>query len=145
MPVTSLGPFHHVGVAVKDIRSAAEHFASAFGAQIESEIVHDPLQKVRLQFMRLAGLRIELLEPAADPSPLDTVLKRGLAIYHVCHEVGDLDAELARMSASGAAVISPPKPAVAFDGRRVAFVMCDGFMLELLESTKTEPNQRHGG
>ena len=130
----SLGGFHHVGVAVKDIRATARRLASVFGAESESEILHDPNQGVRLQFMRLGNLRIELLEPAAEPSPLDAILKRGIALYQICHEVEDLDAELARLSKSGVAVLSPPKPAVAFGGRRVAFVMCDGLIIELLET-----------
>ncbi|MFH1417414.1 MAG: VOC family protein [Planctomycetota bacterium] len=133
MSESGLLSFQHIGVAVKDIASAAEQFAAAFGAVPVSEIVHDEQQGVRLQFLDLGGLRIELLEPAADPSPLDSILKRGVAIYHTCHTVADLDAALAKMRTAGAIIISPPKPATAFDGRRVAFVSCQGFILELLE------------
>ncbi|MBN2559852.1 MAG: VOC family protein [Phycisphaerae bacterium] len=129
-----MGKFHHVGVAVKDIRSAAERFASLFGAVLDSEVFHDENQQVRGQFIRLGDLRIELLEPAGEPSPLDAILKRGIAIYQVCHEVEDLDADLARLREAGVAVLSPPKPAIAFGGRRVAFVMCQGLMIELLEA-----------
>ncbi len=128
-----LGAFQHVGVAVKDLATAARKFASVFGAVPDSEVIYDPEQQVRLQFMNLGGLRIELLEPAGEPSPLDGILKRGIAIYHVCHEIENLDAELARLSQSGVAIVSPPKPAVAFGGRRVAFVMCEGLMIELVE------------
>ena len=63
-------------------------------------------------------------------------MRRGVAIYHTCHEVRDLDGELARLREAGCVVVSPPKPAVAFDLRRVAFVMCQGLMVELLESER---------
>ena len=136
MDKPSLGSFHHVGVAVPDIRAAAEQFSTLFGAVPESEIFHDPSQGVRGQFFRLGDLRLELLEPAAQPSPLDSLLKRGIALYQICHEVEDLDAELVRLRKAGATVLSEPKPAVAFDDRRVAFVMSLGLVVELLEARK---------
>jgi len=129
----ALGAFHHVGVAVRNIEAAAAAYARAFGAVIESPIYHDENQRVRIQFMKMNDLRIELLEPAGEGSPVEAVLKRGLAVYHVCHEVADIDATLVQLKASGALIVSPAKPAVAFGGRRVAFVMCQGMMVELLE------------
>ena len=130
--------FRHVGVAVRDIDAAAEQFAALFGAVPDSEVVYDPRQQVRLRLIKMGNLRIELIEPAAETSPLDSIIKRGIAIYHVCHEVSDLDAELSRLQASGVKVVSPPKPAAAFGDRRVAFVMCQGLMIELLESKRDD-------
>lgn len=130
----ALGPFHHVGVAVKDLKAAVAQFQAAFGAVPESEVIHDEIQQVRLQFIKIGGLRIELLEPAADSSPLDALIKRGIAIYQTCHEVDDLDATLDHLKACGAKVLSPPKPAIAFGHRRVAFVICQGLVVELLEA-----------
>ena len=139
MADSPLGPLHHVGVAVRDIKAAAAQFEALLGADVESDIIHDPLQGVRAQFLTIGGLRIELLEPAADPSPLDSVLKRGVALYHTCHEVADLDATLARLTASGVKVVSPPKPAIAFANRRVAFIICQGMIIELLEEGTKGP------
>ncbi len=134
-----LGRFRHVGVAVRDVDAAAERFAALLGAVPDAEAVHDAEQGVRLRLIRLGDLQIELLEPAAEPSPLDSVIKHGLGIYHVCYEVDDLDAELSRLQASGVRTVSPPKPAAAFGGCRVAFVVCQGLMIELLESPGPRP------
>ncbi|OWY71173.1 hypothetical protein B7486_11260 [cyanobacterium TDX16] len=128
------GVFHHVGVAVRELSAAVEQLAALFGARTDSEIVHDPEQGVFIQFVTVAGLRIELLAPAADPCPLDPILKRGVAIYHVAYEVPDLDAELRRLSTTQVRLVSHPKPAVAFGGRRVAFVVFQGMMFELIEA-----------
>ncbi len=129
-----LGRFHHVGVAVREISQSVEMFARIFGAKVDSELFHDPHQGVRIQFIRLGDLRVELLEPAAEPSPVDGVLKRGVALYHICHEVDDLDAALGDLAAAKVTIVSPAKPAVAFGGRRVAFVICQGLLVELLET-----------
>lgn len=140
--VPSVGRCHHVGAAVKDLTAAVTQLQAAFGAQVESEIIHDQNQKVRLQFIRLGDLLVELLEPAGSPSPLDGLLKRGVAFYQICHEVRDLDGELARLRQSGVSVVSPPKPAEAFGGRRVAFVMCQGLVIELLEAGEEKGGEK---
>lgn len=128
------GKLHHVGVAVHDLRQAAEGLCRLFGATTESQVYHDANQGVRLMFVNMGGLRYELLEPAANPSPLDSVLRRGISIYHAGYEVANMDARLAELLAKGATMVSPPKPAVAFGGRRVAFVMWHGLMVELIDT-----------
>ena len=129
-----LGRFDHVGIAVANLEHAVETYVRSLGAVAETETFSDENQQVRLRFLNLGGMRIELLQPDSERSPLNNILKRGIGIYHVCHEVDDLDAELERLKAEGVKVISPPKPAVAFGNRRVAFTMCQGLMVELLEA-----------
>ena len=129
-----LGRLDHVGIAVANLEHAVETYVRSLGAVAETETFSDENQQVRLRFLNLGGMRIELLQPDSERSPLNNILKRGIGIYHVCHEVDDLDAELERLKAEGVKVISPPKPAVAFGNRRVAFTMCQGLMVELLEA-----------
>ncbi len=130
-----LGRFDHVGIAVANLEHAVETYVHSLGAVAETETFSDENQQVRLRFLNLGGMRIELLQPDSERSPLNNILKRGIGIYHVCHEVDDLDAELERLKAEGVKVISLPKPAVAFGNRRVAFTMCQGLMVELLEAS----------
>ncbi len=134
MPATHSESFHHVGVAVKDLGRAVEALRLLFPAAAVSPVVEDPNQGVRIQFVQLGDLRVELLEPAASPSPVDSILKRGIGLYHVCFEIDDLDECLTQWVSAGATLLSPAKPAKAFDNRRVAFVMCQGLMVELLEA-----------
>lgn len=126
--------FNHVGVAVAQIEPAAERFRAVFGAAADSPILHDPQQGVHIQFLRLGNARIELLAPAGANSPVDAMLRRGISIYHVCFEAVDFDARLAEWVKAGATLVSPPKPAIAFGNRRVAFVMCLGLMIELVDA-----------
>lgn len=134
-PMTDGGPlsFHHVGVAVQDVAKAADHFGRVFGAVVDTPVYHDLQQGVYIQFVKLGDLRIELLAPGAGQSPVDGMLKRGISIYHVCFEAEDFDARLNEWTSAGAQLVSSPKPAVAFGGRRVAFVMVQGLMIELVE------------
>jgi methylmalonyl-CoA/ethylmalonyl-CoA epimerase len=55
-------------------------------------------------------------------------------MQHVCYEVDDLDLQIRQMRAAGSVVAKPPLPAVAFDGRRIAWMFTpDRLLIELLE------------
>jgi methylmalonyl-CoA/ethylmalonyl-CoA epimerase len=114
--------FHHVGLACADLATeAAAHALLGFAP--EGAIFEDPRQRVRGWFHALGPFRVELLEPLDDTSPLHDWLRRGVKLYHVCFETDDLDGALDRLRAAGHRTVSPPTPAVAFDGRPVAFVL----------------------
>jgi methylmalonyl-CoA/ethylmalonyl-CoA epimerase len=61
--------------------------------------------------------------------------KRGPGLHHLCLEVDDIEAALARLSEQGAALINP-EPLTAPDGVRVAFIhprSASGVLIELYE------------
>jgi methylmalonyl-CoA/ethylmalonyl-CoA epimerase len=114
--------FHHVGLACRDI--AAETAAHALlGYVPDGPVFEDPHQRIRGSFQTLGPFRVELLEPLDEQSPLMSWLERGVRMYHVCYETDDLGSALARLRDEGHRMVSAPAPAVAFDGRPVAFVM----------------------
>jgi len=117
--------FHHVGYAVASIDRVAKEFASSMGAQWDEKIIHDPLQEARVTFMRCGGPEtpaIELVEPAGDSSPLYKFVAQGGGLHHVCYEVDSLNPQLEQSRAAGCLVVKDPLPAVAFGGRRIAWV-----------------------
>jgi methylmalonyl-CoA/ethylmalonyl-CoA epimerase len=129
---------HHVGFIVADIAASAPGFAGSLGASWDGRIFEDPLQKAKVTFIRThaSDAAIELVEPAAEDSPVRRFLSnRGGGLHHVCYEVEDLDRELPAMRSRRSVIASRPKPAVAFDGRRIAWVItAEGLLVELLES-----------
>ena len=81
----------------------------------------------------------ELVAPLAGAprSPIDRVLEKGNTSYHVCYETPDLEATLARFVAEGALIVSDPVAAVAFEGRRIAWLLLPmRHLLELLEAAR---------
>ena len=117
--------FHHVGYVVRSIAEVGKDFAGSLGAEWDGVIIHDPLQEARVTFMRCGGPEtpaIELVEPAGDNSPLHKVVAKGGGLHHVCYEVDSLDAQLTQSRAAGCLVAKNPLPAVAFGGRRIAWV-----------------------
>jgi methylmalonyl-CoA/ethylmalonyl-CoA epimerase len=116
---------HHVGIAVHSIKRAVPNLQS----------VEDPMQHVRVAFADLAGLTIELIEPASEKSPIDQSLKKGTKLLHICIEVPSLDAALKISTENGFRKISSVQPAVAFDMRKIVWVFHTIFgLVELLEA-----------
>jgi methylmalonyl-CoA/ethylmalonyl-CoA epimerase len=132
---------HHTGIVVPDISAFyTSHLAQFFPESMLGPKIHDPLQKVNAVFIETAGGRLELLEPAAEDSPISALARKAPAGYHhVCLEVEDLDRQLERCRSAKQVIVSPPRPAVAFGGRRIAFVMGrDRLLWELLEARTKE-------
>jgi len=133
---------HHVGFVVSSIQDCAGSFATALGATWDGKIVFDPLQKVRVTFLQgrsSADPLIELVEPGEPKSPVSRFLKHGGGLHHLCYEVEDLETHLAFCRSLGTIILRPPVPAVAFNGRRVAWAMTEKrLLLEFLERTCPE-------
>ena len=131
------GNFHHVGFVVRSIEQAIQGFVSSLGAQWDGVVVADPAQKVRVTFLqsRNAGDPLfELIEPGAEDSPVTAAVKKGGGIHHVCYVVDSLDAQLALSQEQRAIIVRRPTPAVAFGGRKIAWVYTrNKLLIEYLE------------
>ena len=129
--------FHHVGFVVANIEQAMPGFVRSLGARWDERIFHDPLQKVKVAFLttRAEDPQIELVEPAGEDSPVARFLQQGGGLHHVCYEVADLEQQLVEFRSRGAMIAKRPKPAVAFGGRRIAWVItAEKLLVELLEA-----------
>jgi methylmalonyl-CoA/ethylmalonyl-CoA epimerase len=69
-------------------------------------------------------------------------LKRGGGLHHLCYEIDDLEDQLALSRAQGGLVVRQPLPAVAFEGRRIAWVYTrNKLLVEYLERAKRPPRK----
>lgn len=130
----------HFGIVVRSISEHIERYLSPLlGGAKRGPIIHDPLQRVNVCFLGTPDSgRIELIEPNGDDSPVAAFAKkRPGGFHHICFEVDDLDDSLFQCRKAQMVIVSAPNPAVAFDGRRIAFVMSrDSLLWELLEKQK---------
>ena len=113
-------------------------FAASLDAKWDGAIIHDPNQVVRVTFLHsnsTADPLIELVEPAGEKSPVLGFLQQGGGLHHLCYQVDNLEEQLRRSRAAGGLVWGAPLPAVAFGGRRIAWVFTrNKLLLEYLES-----------
>lgn len=133
-----------MGYVVASIESSMPGFVRSLAANWDGQMFHDFNQKVKVAFLttRPEDAQVELVEPAGDDSPVLRFLReKGGGLHHACYEVVDLENELSQFRSRGALIAKRPKPAIAFDGRRIAWVItAEGFLVELLEqATKLVP------
>jgi methylmalonyl-CoA/ethylmalonyl-CoA epimerase len=133
MPLSQL---HHVGVVVKDIALATEDYVRRLGYEVRGPIVHDPGQTAFVRFLGQAGSSVflELVSPDRPESKLSNALKNGGGLNHLCFVVDDIESASQELRSRGMHLIQPPVPAVAFPGRRIAWLVGrDRVLIELVE------------
>jgi methylmalonyl-CoA/ethylmalonyl-CoA epimerase len=128
--------FHHVGFIVSSIAQTIDGFERSLQATWDGTVFDDPIQKVKVAFLSTGAgeAQIELVEPAGEGSPVSRFLALGGGLHHLCYEVDDLDLHLAGMRKRRAMIVRKPQPAVAFGGRRIAWVItAEKLLLEFVE------------
>ena len=100
-----------------------------------SAIVEDPIQLVRVAFLGPgpSGPLVELVAPTGPSSPVRGLLSKGGGLHHICYEVDDLGAQIADAKSAGSMLIRGPRPAIAFNGRHICWVLTvDRLLVEYL-------------
>jgi len=134
---------HHLGIAVADINKSVSAFRS-LGWIWDGQIIDDSSRNVKLAFLKKddSDEVIELVSSVNDKSPVShtlEIMKNVPTPYHICYEVNDLEKVIDILKKKKFILTDKPKPAVAFDGRRVAFMLSkDAGLIELLEEEKNE-------
>jgi len=123
----------HVGIAVPEIPGALSFWRDVVGLPLAHEETVGS-ESVRVAMLPAGDGRVELLEPTGEQGAVAGFLaKRGPGIHHLCLEVADLEAVLARLRAAGATVVGEA-PRRGAEGKLVAFVhpkSATGVLLEL--------------
>jgi len=135
LPVRTL---HHIGFVVQSIADVAEGFAASISAIYDGRIIHDPIQRVHVTFLRHTSAHttplVELIAPASPDSPVQSLAAKGGGLHHLCYEVRSLGECLDAHRSSEDLIVSPPRPAVAFQGREIAWVFTkQKLLIEYLE------------
>jgi len=124
----------HIGIAVHSIEEAAK-FYQKLGLEIESiEVVES--QKVKVAFIPVGDVRIELLEPTSEDSSVAKYLeKKGEGIHHLAMATDNLVEKLDDVASKGIRLIDKvPRPGA--HNADIAFLhpkSTHGILLELCE------------
>ena len=130
---------HHIGYVVASIAESTSRWRAALASISESAIFDDEIQRARVMFFRLSqegAAQVELVEPLGGHSPVARFLEKGGGLHHLCFQVDSLEEQIARMKAEKAILLRRPQHAVAFEGRRIAWMQTrDKLLVEYLERT----------
>ena len=122
----------HIGIAVKNLDTAIE-FYKKLGLQVEGiEVVES--QKVKVAFIPIGEIRIELLEPTSQESPVAKFIeKKGEGIHHLAFETDKLVEMLQKSESEGIRLIDK-KPRKGAHNAEIAFLhpkSSHGVLIEL--------------
>jgi methylmalonyl-CoA/ethylmalonyl-CoA epimerase len=133
---------HHVGLVVGEIGKTAELYGKLLGLDVITSASIDEAQGVKVAFLEAGnGVKLELVEPIGNDSPVMDFAKKGGGLHHLCYEVSNLNDAVQNMWRQGAIIVRDPSPALALDGRNVAFLYSpDRSLIELLETQKDRAN-----
>jgi len=130
---------HHVAIVVDSIERARAAYEGPLGMRADGPPEHVADQKVNVLVLHAGAQRIELVEPAADDSPVSRFLaKRGGGLHHLAYRVADLDRALAELKRAGVRLIDEA-PRAGAHGTRIAFVhpaATGGVLSELVEEAE---------
>lgn len=110
----------HIGIAVKNLEEAIK-FYEKLGLKLEA-IEEVPSQKVRVAFLPVGEVRIELLEAMSEDSPIAKYIeKKGEGIQHIAFQVDELTEKLKEAEAQEIVLIDKePRPGA--HGADIAFL-----------------------
>lgn len=111
----------HIAVVVEDLEAAKSFWVEALGLSLE-RVESVPEESVDIAFLPVGDSEIELLQPTDPESGVAKYLaKRGAGMHHLCLEVDDIEATLARLRAAAVPLITETAK-VGHNGKKYAFV-----------------------
>ena len=128
----------HIGIAVKDIESSNNLFATLFGkAHYKIEDVES--EGVKTAFFKCGPNKIELLQATHKDSPIAKFIeKKGEGIHHIAFAVDDIEEEIKRLTKEGFEMIHKV-PKTGADNKLIAFLhpkSTNGVLVELCQEIK---------
>ena len=124
----------HVGIIVKNVDATAAAIERTIGLKLTETANYKDI--LRIGFMPIGGMDIELLEPTTSEGLNAEFLRdRGEGVHHMAFQVDNLDAAVATAVKQGAQVILGPTKGAR--GKRIVFLTGDelgGTIIELLET-----------
>lgn len=130
---------NHIAIVVSDLEEAQTFWVQALGLPLE-RVQEIEEEAVTVAFLAAGDSEIELVQPTTEESGVARYLRRrGPGMHHLCLEVPDLDAALARLRAHNIELINET-PRQSGDGRQYAFIhprSTHGVLVELYQTNVT--------
>src|SRR3970040_245203 len=134
----------HAAIVVDDIPAALGYWPYLLGLEV-AHVEDVPDQESVVAFLPTGSREVELVKPSTAGSGVARFLeRRGPGIHHICFEVSDLEACLARLTDHGVHLINR-QPVIGTGGKKIAFIHPEsthGVLVELYELTQEEPEIR---
>ena len=122
----------HIGIVVPNIEKALAHYKNVFN-KIGSKPIISETQNVKISFIQFSNIKLELIEPISEKSPISNFLKKNPlgGMHHVGLEVDNLNNTYS--DAKNNALEPLSKPVKGYHGRNLFFLHPKKMMNTLFE------------
>ncbi|BCB04653.1 methylmalonyl-CoA epimerase [Bacillus sp. KH172YL63] len=133
----------HIGIAVSSIDNVLPFYEDTLGLSlIKMETVEN--QGVKVAFLDGGNLKLELLQPLHNDSPISAFIeKRGEGIHHIAFSVEGIEERIKELKEKGVRMINET-PKKGAGGAEVAFLhpkSAHGVLYELCDKTAIKGEQ----
>lgn len=111
----------HIGIAVTSLDESLPYYIHTLGLTVMA-IEEVASQGVKVAFIDAKNIKIELLEPTTEESPIAKfIAKRGEGVHHIAFGVSDIRTRMKELQEKGVQLLQEePKPGAG--GAEVAFM-----------------------
>ncbi|MCF7740900.1 MAG: methylmalonyl-CoA epimerase [Candidatus Marinimicrobia bacterium] len=116
-----ISKINHIGIAVKSLEEQIPFYRDILNLKFEgTEEVPD--QKVKVAMFQVGEVRIELLEPTSEKSPIARFIdKKGQGMHHIAYESNDIEKEIEQAAGKGIKMIDK-EPRDGAHNTKIAFM-----------------------
>ena len=129
---------NHIAIAVPDIKEAALKWKQALNMK-KSEIIILEEHGVKVVFLEFSNLKIELLEPLDNESPISNFLEKNPkgGMHHICFEVEKIRETINSLKNKNINILGDGNPKIGAHDKPVIFIHpsdLSGTLVELEET-----------
>ena len=129
---------NHIAIAVPDIKEAALKWQQALNMK-KSEIIILEEHGVKVVFLEFSNLKIELLEPLDNDSPISKFLEKNPkgGMHHICFEVEKITETINSLKNKNINILGDGNPKIGAHDKPVVFLHPNDLSGTLIELEET--------
>ena len=129
---------NHIAIAVPDIKEAALKWQQALNMK-KSEIIILEEHGVKVVFLEFSNLKIELLEPLDNESPISKFLEKNPkgGMHHICFEVEKITEAINSLKDKNINILGDGNPKIGAHDKPVVFIHPNDLSGTLVELEET--------
>ena len=129
---------NHIAIAVPDIKEAALKWQQALNMK-KSEIMILEEHGVKVVFLEFSNLKIELLEPLNNESPISKFLEKNPkgGMHHICFEVEKITETINSLKNKNINILGDGNPKIGAHDKPVVFIHPNDLSGTLVELEET--------
>ena len=129
---------NHIAIAVPDVKEAALKWQQALNMK-KSEIIILEEHGVKVVFLEFSNLKIELLEPLNNESPISKFLEKNPkgGMHHICFEVEKITETINSLKNKNINILGDGNPKIGAHDKPVVFIHPNDLSGTLVELEET--------